>query len=112
MVSRAPAKSLGHRACLCRHRTLASSPSKLHLRRPTAMDFETGFQLRPVNPINSEAYKPTPERPNPLGPLASLAGTWKGNGFNTIWRPHQVGLPGEPPRQDRFLELNLTSETL
>ncbi|MDQ6835749.1 MAG: heme-binding protein [Actinomycetota bacterium] len=40
-----------------------------------------------------------------LGPLAQLPGTWKGHGFNTIWRPHHGG-------QDRFLELNLTSETL
>ena len=42
---------------------------------------------------------------DPLGPLAQLPGTWKGNGFNTIWRPHFGG-------QDRFLELNLTTETL
>jgi hypothetical protein len=41
-----------------------------------------------------------------LGPLAQLAGTWKGHGFNTIWRPHHGG------GQDRFLELNLTTETL
>lgn len=44
---------------------------------------------------------------NPLGPLAQLPGTWTGNGFNTIWRPHN---PSNP--QDRFLELNLTTETL
>lgn len=44
---------------------------------------------------------------NPLGPLAALAGTWSGHGFNTIWRPH---FPSSP--QDRFLELNLTTETL
>ena len=31
---------------------------------------------------------------------------------NAIWRPHQVGLAGDPPNQDRFLELNLTEETL
>jgi hypothetical protein len=42
----------------------------------------------------------------PLGPLAELPGTWKGHGFNTIWRPHHGG------GQDRFLELNLTTETL
>ncbi len=41
----------------------------------------------------------------PLGPLAQLPGTWKGHGFNTIWRPHHGG-------QDRFLELNVTTETL
>jgi hypothetical protein len=43
--------------------------------------------------------------PDPLGPLAELPGTWKGTGFNTIWRPHHQ-------QQDRFLELNLTTETL
>jgi hypothetical protein len=42
---------------------------------------------------------------DPLGPLAQLPGTWKGHGFNTIWRPHFGG-------QDRFLELNLTTETI
>lgn len=42
---------------------------------------------------------------DPLGPLAQLPGTWKGKGFNTIWRPHHGG-------QDRFLELNITDETL
>jgi hypothetical protein len=42
----------------------------------------------------------------PLGLLFTLPGTWKGRGFNTIWRPHH----GD--NQDRFLELNLTSETL
>jgi hypothetical protein len=45
--------------------------------------------------------------PNPLGPLAALPGTWKGRGFNQIWRP--VPFKGQ---QDRFLELNETLETL
>ena len=42
-----------------------------------------------------------------LGPLAQLPGTWKGHGFNAIWRPHHPAA-----QQDRFLELNLTDETL
>jgi hypothetical protein len=45
--------------------------------------------------------------PDPLGPLAQLPGTWTGHGLNTIWRPHH---PSNP--QDRFLELNLTTETI
>jgi len=45
--------------------------------------------------------------PDPLGALAELPGTWKGHGFNAIWRPHHPDSP-----QDRFLELNLTTETL
>jgi len=40
-----------------------------------------------------------------LGPLALLPGTWKGRGFNQIWRPFHGS-------QDRFLELNETIETL
>ncbi|MGN6167948.1 MAG: hypothetical protein ACTHQQ_07220, partial [Solirubrobacteraceae bacterium] len=42
-----------------------------------------------------------------LGPLADLDGPWKGHGFNAIWRPHRLSTG-----QDRFLELNLTTETL
>ena len=49
----------------------------------------------------------------PLGALAQLvgggaAGTWEGEGFNTIWRPHTLAGSG----QDRFLELNITNEKL
>lgn len=43
---------------------------------------------------------------NPLGALQLLPGTWKGTGFNQIWRPFHV------PPQDRFLELNETLEVL
>jgi hypothetical protein len=45
-----------------------------------------------------------------LGPLASLPGTWKGSGFNAIWRPDN-SQPPENSTIKRFLELNLTSET-
>jgi hypothetical protein len=48
----------------------------------------------------------TAAAPDPLGALAGLLGTWKGHGFNAIWRPHN------PDSQDRFLELNITDETL
>ena len=37
-----------------------------------------------------------------------MKGTWTGTGFNVIWRPFHGG----PSNQDRFLELNLTEETL
>jgi hypothetical protein len=46
-----------------------------------------------------------------LGPLASLVGTWKGNGFNAIWRPDNPGSQPIGGQIKRFLELNLTSET-
>lgn len=60
-----------------------------------------------------EAAKPLELLPDPLGPLARLVGDgkeakWTGDGFNTIWRPHPLAEGG----QDRFLELNLTTETL
>lgn len=45
---------------------------------------------------------------NNLHSLAHLAGNWKGSGINQIWRPLSFPVPG----QDRFLELNNTSETL
>jgi hypothetical protein len=71
------------------------------------------FTFEPLPPIEGSAPPTTTEAPtaaatNPLGPLAGLAGNWAGRGFNVIWRPH----PLNPGGQDRFLELNVTSETL
>jgi hypothetical protein len=47
-----------------------------------------------------------------LGSLASLAGSWKGTGFNAIWRPDNPESQPVGGQTKRFLELNLTSETL
>ena len=81
------------------------------------MELSPDFEFRPLPPISPPPAEfvtesldqgdagPTPA-PNPLGRLAGLKGTWKGNGFNVIWRPNSV------PGQDRFLELNLTTETI
>jgi hypothetical protein len=49
-----------------------------------------------------------------LGPLASLPGSWRGTGFNEIWRPDNpesqpLKVPPDPTK--RFLELNLTNES-
>ena len=55
----------------------------------------------------TEAIRALAAGPDPLGALAGLLGTWKGHGFNAIWRPHH---PAD--QQDRFLELNKTDETL
>ena len=55
----------------------------------------------------AEAVRALAAGPDPLGALAGLLGTWKGHGFNAIWRPHH---PAD--QQDRFLELNKTDETL
>jgi hypothetical protein len=51
----------------------------------------------------------------PLGPLEAFTGTFRGKGFNTIFRPHDAGLPTnlpEPAEATNVLELNLTEETL
>jgi hypothetical protein len=69
-------------------------------------DSDFTFQGLPL-PEAADAEATAAKAPNPLGPLAELAGKWTGHGFNTIWRPH---FPANP--QDRFLELNLTTETL
>jgi hypothetical protein len=65
------------------------------------------FIFRPVDvqPYKSGVF------PSSLGPLADLPGKWQGTGFNQIWRPHHAVSP-DPTNQDRFLELNLTTETL
>jgi hypothetical protein len=67
------------------------------------MEFLKDFVFQGVPPINT--IKPD------LGPLQLLAGKWTGHGFNQIWRPF-YSIPPDPPGQDHFLELNLTSETL
>ncbi len=67
---------------------------------------DPGFTFRDPSQVDPVQAALAPSHPaGPLGPLAELPGTWKGHGFNTIWRPHHGG-------QDRFLELNLTTETL
>src|SRR5881227_787051 len=55
----------------------------------------------------SKAIESLAAGPDPLGALASLEGTWKGHGFNAIWRPHHP-----IAQSDRFLELNVTDETI
>ena len=78
----------------------------------SAADFVFGPQ-QPIDesPAPAAAAEPAAApaaAPDPLGPLAGLAGNWTGRGFNVIWRPH----PLKPSGQDRFLELNVTSEQL
>lgn len=70
---------------------------------------DPGFVFEALPPIE-EAVQPHVAAglpANPLGPLAALPGTWVGHGFNQIWRPHHPSAS-----QDRFLELNLTDETI
>jgi hypothetical protein len=68
------------------------------------------FVFVPLPPVADETVRAAvDEVENPLGPLSDLPGTWTGTGFNTIWRP--LHDPGHPS-QDRFLELNLTDDTI
>ena len=71
----------------------------------TDSDFAFGSLGNPIEASAATTASPPPA--DPLGPLALLEGTWVGHGFNAIWRPHHPSSP-----QDRFLELNLTDETL
>ena len=72
----------------------------------TDPDFAFAGLATPEAPI-PEAVEALAAGADPLGALAALAGTWKGHGFNAIWRPHHPA-----NQQDRFLELNKTDETL
>ncbi|WP_158931337.1 heme-binding protein, partial [Acidisphaera sp. S103] len=45
-----------------------------------------------------------------LGPLAFLNGSWRGPGFNAIWRPHNQKSEPVNVATKRFLELNLTHD--
>ena len=73
------------------------------------MELAESFSFTPLFNRVTPAEPRTLESESPLGTLAGLAGHWHGAGFNVIWRPDHV--PGNPG-QDRFLELNLTSEQL
>jgi len=70
------------------------------------MDLAADFSFQPLPAVQTPAANPFPEIASPLGPLAGLAGKWIGRGFNVIWRPDSAS------GQDRFLELNVTSEQL
>jgi hypothetical protein len=71
------------------------------------MELKPDFAFAPLPPIDrSLRFTSVHTADNPLGLLGGLKGTWTGTGFNVIWRPNST------PGQDRFLELNLTEETL
>jgi hypothetical protein len=70
------------------------------------MELAADFSFQPLPALENPVHFPFPAVAHPLGPLAPLAGKWSGRGFNVIWRPNHT------PGQDRFLELNVTSEQL
>jgi hypothetical protein len=71
------------------------------------MDLAADFVMTPLPPVDGVSSNFARQAAaDPLGRLAGLAGAWSGTGFNVIWRPNSAA------GQDRFLELNLTKETL
>ncbi len=76
---------------------------------PVVAETDTDFSFVGIPEVQEEAQAAVAhaQPATNLGPLADLAGTWKGHGFNAIWRPHKLSTG-----QDRFLELNETTETL
>lgn len=67
------------------------------------------FAYNPTPPPTPPPPPPPPVQPPvaDYGFLGSLEGTWVGKGFNAIWRPSLLSTGN-----DRFLELNITRETL
>jgi hypothetical protein len=80
----------------------------------TAVELPTTFHIREVS--NLTALRAASTSVPSLGPLAAFTGTFKGHGFNTIFRPDSPATPTPLPipvtGSDNVLELNLTSETL
>ena len=70
------------------------------------MDLAADFSFQPLPPVETAVAQEFAAAASPLGPLAPLAGKWAGRGFNVIWRPNHT------PGQDRFLEINVTSEQI
>jgi hypothetical protein len=78
-----------------------------------------GFRWGQVPPVGRRglAVKEAQAEPD-LGAIASFAGTFRGAGFNAIFRPQDFAVtptrlpnPAKGP-DDNILELNLTEETL
>jgi hypothetical protein len=84
------------------------------IRLDQAFSLPSGFRIREVSNL-TETRAVAPSAPS-LGPLAAFAGTFKGHGFNTIFRPDSAASPTPLPvpitGSDNVLELNLTLETL
>jgi hypothetical protein len=83
------------------------------VRLQTALSMPAGFRFDEVPPLTEPAAAtPAPS----LGPLAAFTGTFRGTGFNTIFRPDSPNTPTKLPvavsGSDNVLELNLTAETL
>ncbi len=86
--------------------------TEIHLE--AAFSLPSGFRIREVSD-HTEPRAVASSAPS-LGPLTAFTGTFKGHGFNTIFRPDSTAsptsLPVPVPGSDNVLELNLTLETL
>src|SRR5258708_30439528 len=70
------------------------------------MELATAFAIQPLSNDEATAALAAAVAPDQgLGPLAGLAGSWSGPGFNAIWRPHRGP-------SDHFLELNVTNDRI
>jgi hypothetical protein len=71
------------------------------------MELAADFAFQPLdNDEGAPVLAATAAAPDQgLGPLAGLAGSWSGQGFNAIWRPHTGA-------SDHFLELNVTNDQI
>ena len=81
-------------------------------RLQSALSMPAEFRFDEVSSLAEPKAAATPA-PS-LGPLAAFTGTFRGKGFNTIFRP-DLGSPTKLPvaaTDDNLLELNLTEETL
>jgi hypothetical protein len=71
------------------------------------MDLAADFAFQPLDNDEGtavlDAAAAAPDQG--LGPLTGLAGSWSGQGFNAIWRPHTGA-------SDHFLELNVTNDRI
>jgi hypothetical protein len=84
------------------------------MRLVTALSSPSGFRFGEVSSLT--APRALSSSVPSLGPLAAFAGTFRGSGFNTIFRPDNKQTPTPLPvpvnGSDNVLELNLTQETL
>ncbi len=67
------------------------------------MELAADFVFQPLDNDEGTAVLAAPDQG--LGLLAGLAGSWSGQGFNAIWRPHTGA-------SDHFLELNVTNDQI
>ena len=61
----------------------------------TAFSLPSGFKMREVS--NLTAPRAVASSAPSLGPLTAFAGTFKGHGFNTIFRPDSTASPTTLP---------------